>query len=208
MLSVITNKTGKVTTTYIGGEEYLLVDAVAVSDDSTMNGLKYPADVLSKHVHKLVEMPVVYRHPSVNGIHVKAGSPRAISKNPTIGFVKEVKKIGADWVAKMAINLSVADKYPKVKKAVEDLTKGIKRGVSTGLIPQVSLNKVTNIMWDHLAILAEDEQPAGKTTFTVNSNQEIEFNLIDQSTGISWQDSNRDVIANSENTNNEFHLLI
>lgn len=208
MLSVITNKTGKVKTTYINGEEYLLVDAIAVSDNATMNGLEYPASVLNKHIDKLVEMPVVYRHPSVNGQHVKAGSPRAVSKSPTIGFVKEVKKVGSDWIAKMAINLSIASKYPKVKKAVEDLTRGVKRGVSTGLIPQVSLNKVTNIMWDHLAILAEDEQPAGKTTFTVNSNQEIDFNFIDQSTGISRHDLNRDVVANRENTNNEFRLLI
>lgn len=182
---IFTNNSTKIRETEIDGEPYLEVDSVAIVGDSEMNGLKYPDSVVRANIDDLVDMPVTMRHPKAGGKSVKAGTPRSISKNPTIGFVKSIVANGKDYVATMAINLSIAEKFQEVGQTVANLRDGVKHGVSTGLIPNVVNNAVTAIKWDHLALLSEHEKPAGNSTYTVNSSGKLDLSKFEDMASVS-----------------------
>lgn len=148
------------------GEDHLVVPVIAVKA-KVLNGELLPAEEIARFIEAWNGIPVTVGHPEVNGKFVSARSPEVFEQE-SIGFLFNARFENDRLKAEMWIRLKdVENAEEDVKKAVENLKRGIPTDVSTGYFAEVVPEEGTfngekfigiqiNIVPDHLAILPNE----------------------------------------------------
>ena len=174
--------TGNFRTEVINGREHIVTQMVSVVGDSVMNNLLYPLDEITKSHLELNNLHAPAGHPRLNGQNVSAFHPMAVNSSNIGGVVLNPRMEGNAVINDLAFDVNIAANDSRGQEAIRRIKAGESIGVSTGLNADViqtpgtiegkAFNgSVTNIKWDHVAILLDDT-PAGDSTFTINSDTE------------------------------------
>ncbi len=160
------------------GATYTIRDVVGAVDDIVMNGRLYPADQLAAGVSSLEGKPAPAGHPkSAEGKLISALNGEALSSAWIGSYVRNARHEGGRTMVDVVVNEAQAKAHPDGAKLVERLDAAIAGTnidpihVSTGLMMQpITANGesrgkkyssiVTNIQYDHLAILLNERGAA------------------------------------------------
>lgn len=172
------------------GGTYTIKDVVGAVDDIVMNGRLYPADQLAAGVKTLDGKPAPAGHPkNSEGKFISALNGEALASAWIGSYVRNARHEGGRTLVDVVVNEAQARAHPDGAKLVERLdaamagTNSEPIHVSTGLMFEPinaageSRGKrystiVTNIQYDHLAILLNDQgaaTPADGVGMFVNS---------------------------------------
>lgn len=153
-----------------------------VIDGAQMNGITYEREDNEKGLNSLVGKVLTLRHPfDEQGNPIDAYSPKAMQDNYAGGVVTK-------WYKKGDINL-VDLEIKKPLLAAQDggdwyykqLENRQPIGVSTGLYHVVKDGKSTEQQYNHLAMLPQEEDPAGgQATFMRFNSAQTTMNNIDE----------------------------
>lgn len=153
-----------------------------VVDGAQMNGITYEREDNEKGLNSLVGKVLTLRHPfDEQGNPIDAYSPKAMQDNYAGGVVTK-------WYKKGDINL-VDLEIKKPLLAAQDggewyykqLESRQPIGVSTGLYHVVKDGKSTDQQYNHLAMLPQEEDPAGgQATFMRFNSAQTTMNNIDE----------------------------
>ena len=181
------SSSGKFSERTINGRPHLVTSMVSIEGDTVMNRLFYPnAEVVSSYA-QLDGLLAPASHPLVDGRHAVAAHPLAVNAHNTGAFVVGAKLDGKRVVNELALDLEVSRRDPRGVEVERRIRAGERIPVSTGLnatrVDTVGQHNgdaydgtLSGLMFDHVAILL-DEEPAGKTTFTQNSETVLICNL-------------------------------
>ena len=160
------------------GNTYTIKDVVGALDDIVMNGRLYPADQLAAGVASLEGKPAPAGHPkSAEGKLISALNGEALASAWIGSYVRNARHEGGRTMVDVVVNEAQAKAHPDGAKLVERLDAAIAGTnsdpihVSTGLMMQpITANGesrgkryssiVTNIQYDHLAILLNERGAA------------------------------------------------
>jgi len=160
------------------GNTYTIRDVVGAVDDIVMNGRLYPADQLAAGVNSLEGKPAPAGHPkSAEGKLISALNGEALASAWIGSYVRNARHEGGRTMVDVVVNEAQAKAHPDGAKLVERLDAAIAGTnsdpihVSTGLMMQpITANGesrgkkyssiVTNIQYDHLAILLNEQGAA------------------------------------------------
>lgn len=160
------------------GNTYTIRDVVGALDDIVMNGRLYPADQLAAGVNSLEGKPAPAGHPkSAEGKFISALNGEALASAWIGSYVRNARHEGGRTMVDVVVNEAQAKAHPDGAKLVERLDAAIAGTnsdpihVSTGLMMQpITANGesrgkkyssiVTNIQYDHLAILLNERGAA------------------------------------------------
>lgn len=160
------------------GATYTIRDVVGAVDDIVMNGRLYPADQLAAGVASLEGKPAPAGHPkSAEGKLISALNGEALASAWIGSYVRNARHEGGRTMVDVVVNEAQAKAHPDGAKLVERLDAAIAGTnsdpihVSTGLMMQpITANGesrgkkyssiVTNIQYDHLAILLNERGAA------------------------------------------------
>lgn len=160
------------------GATYTIRDVVGAVDDIVMNGRLYPADQLAAGVSSLEGKPAPAGHPkSAEGKLISALNGEALASAWIGSYVRNARHEGGRTMVDVVVNEAQAKAHPDGAKLVERLDAAIAGTnidpihVSTGLMMQpITANGesrgkkyssiVTNIQYDHLAILLNERGAA------------------------------------------------
>lgn len=160
------------------GNTYTIRDVVGAVDDIVMNGRLYPADQLAAGVSSLEGKPAPAGHPkSAEGKLISALNGEALASAWIGSYVRNARHEGGRTMVDVVVNEAQAKAHPDGAKLVERLDAAIAGTnidpihVSTGLMMQpITANGesrgkkyssiVTNIQYDHLAILLNERGAA------------------------------------------------
>lgn len=160
------------------GNTYTIRDVVGAVDDIVMNGRLYPADQLAAGVASLEGKPAPAGHPkSAEGKLISALNGEALASAWIGSYVRNARHEGGRTMVDVVVNEAQAKAHPDGAKLVERLDAAIAGTnsdpihVSTGLMMQpITANGesrgkryssiVTNIQYDHLAILLNERGAA------------------------------------------------
>lgn len=160
------------------GATYTIRDVVGAVDDIVMNGRLYPADQLAAGVASLEGKPAPAGHPkSSSGKFISALNGEALASAWIGSYVRNARHEGGRTMVDVVVNEAQAKAHPDGAKLVERLDAAIAGTnsdpihVSTGLMMQpITANGesrgkryssiVTNIQYDHLAILLNERGAA------------------------------------------------
>ncbi len=160
------------------GATYTIRDVVGAVDDIVMNGRLYPADQLAAGVGSLEGKPAPAGHPkSSDGKFISALNGEALASAWIGSYVRNARHEGGRTMVDVVVNEAQAKAHPDGAKLVERLDAAIAGTnsdpihVSTGLMMQpITANGeshgkkyssiVTNIQYDHLAILLNERGAA------------------------------------------------
>lgn len=160
------------------GATYTIRDVVGAVDDIVMNGRLYPADQLAAGVASLEGKPAPAGHPkSAEGKFISALNGEALASAWIGSYVRNARHEGGRTMVDVVVNEAQAKAHPDGAKLVERLDAAIAGTnsdpihVSTGLMMQpITANGesrgkkyssiVTNIQYDHLAILLNERGAA------------------------------------------------
>ncbi len=160
------------------GNTYTIKDVVGALDDIVMNGRLYPADQLATGVASLEGKPAPAGHPkSSDGKFISALNGEALASAWIGSYVRNARHEGGRTMVDVVVNEAQAKAHPDGARLVERLDAAIAGAnsdpihVSTGLMMQpITANGesrgkryssiVTNIQYDHLAILLNERGAA------------------------------------------------
>lgn len=160
------------------GNTYTIRDVVGAVDDIVMNGRLYPADQLAAGVTSLEGKPAPAGHPkSAEGKFISALNGEALASAWIGSYVRNARHEGGRTMVDVVVNEAQAKAHPDGAKLVERLDAAIAGAnsdpihVSTGLMMQPIMANgesrgkkyssiVTNIQYDHLAILLNERGAA------------------------------------------------
>lgn len=160
------------------GNTYTIRDVVGAVDDIVMNGRLYPADQLAAGVTSLEGKPAPAGHPkSADGKLISALNGEALASAWIGSYVRNARHEGGRTMVDVVVNEAQAKAHPDGARLVERLDAAIAGTnidpihVSTGLMMQpITANGesrgkkyssiVTNIQYDHLAILLNERGAA------------------------------------------------
>lgn len=160
------------------GTTYTIRDVVGAVDDIVMNGRLYPADQLAAGVASLEGKPAPAGHPkSKEGKFISALNGEALASAWIGSYVRNARHEGGRTMVDVVVNEAQAKAHPDGARLVERLDAAIAGTnsdpihVSTGLMMQpITANGesrgkkyssiVTNIQYDHLAILLNERGAA------------------------------------------------
>jgi len=160
------------------GNTYTIRDVVGAVDDIVMNGRLYPADQLAAGVASLEGKPAPAGHPkSAEGKFISALNGEALASAWIGSYVRNARHEGGRTMVDVVVNEAQAKAHPDGARLVERLDAAIAGTnsdpihVSTGLMMQpITANGesrgkkyssiVTNIQYDHLAILLNERGAA------------------------------------------------
>lgn len=160
------------------GNTYTIRDVVGALDDIVMNGRLYPADQLATGVASLEGKPAPAGHPkSSDGKFISALNGEALASAWIGSYVRNARHEGGRTMVDVVVNEAQAKAHPDGAKLVDRLDAAIAGTnsdpihVSTGLMMQpITANGesrgkkyssiVTNIQYDHLAILLNERGAA------------------------------------------------
>ncbi|MCK5614640.1 DUF2213 domain-containing protein [Candidatus Pacearchaeota archaeon] len=181
------HSSGKFERKVINGRDHLVTQVVSVELGSVMNGLFYGSEEVKSSITGLKNILAPASHPTVGGANVSAFHPLAINNNHVGAFILNSSIVDDFAISDLAIDVDFANKSDDGKAVVDRVEKGERFGVSTGLnatvVNQSGVARgreyhgvVTNIEYDHLAILLS-ETPAGEKTFSINDEEIIVCNV-------------------------------
>lgn len=167
------------------GRETIIVPSYAAKANTVLNGLMYPKEALEASFDGLDRTPAPFGHPTVNGKFLSARDPEGMVR----GFVGAWNERPAWDGDRIAINVAIdkqrAQESEQGKRLLEAVNKGEPISTSTGLFCNIEdapegsdyEGVVSNIEWDHIAILM-DEEPAigtdqGVGIYVNGKNEEI-----------------------------------
>jgi hypothetical protein len=192
----------------VSGREFVVLDAMAVLGDSSMNRILYPSKVVARHAADLNGKPAPFSHPKREGSHVSANDFYSKGAHDIGAQVMNSRMVGDKNMAEIWIDKEVAERSTQGLSIVQAANAKQPIGVSTGLIPTTirkesgkdSFGKeydqvVESFEYDHLALLL-NETPAGSHCGT-----EIIYN---SETGDSFEVINHD--GQTSITNEETHM--
>lgn len=160
------------------GNTYTIRDVVGAVDDIVMNGRLYPADQLAAGVASLEGKPAPAGHPkSAEGKLISALNGEALASAWIGSYVRNARHEAGRTIADVVVNEAQARAHPDGAKLIERLDAAIAGSnaepihVSTGLMmdPIIANGEsrgkkyssiVTNIRYDHLAILLNEQGAA------------------------------------------------
>lgn len=160
------------------GNTYTIRDVVGAVDDIVMNGRLYPADQLAAGVASLEGKPAPAGHPkSKEGKFISALNGEALASAWIGSYVRNARHEGGRTMVDVVVNEAQAKAHPDGARLVERLDAAISGTnsdpihVSTGLMMKpITANGesrgkkyssiVTNIQYDHLAILLNERGAA------------------------------------------------
>lgn len=160
------------------GATYTIRDVVGAVDDIVMNGRLYPSDQLAAGVASLEGKPAPAGHPkSAEGKFISALNGEALASAWIGSYVRNARHEGGRTMVDVVVNEAQAKAHPDGARLVERLDAAISGTnsdpihVSTGLMMKpITANGesrgkkyssiVTNIQYDHLAILLNERGAA------------------------------------------------
>lgn len=180
------------------GDGFWVVQGVPMTvDNAVMNGILYPADENSKGLNSYKGKPVVLRHPvDENGNPISALSGNGLLKHYSGGVIVNTYNHNGINYYDAEFNINMMRAQEGGEWYANKIEKGEPIGISTGLYfsgnneSGVAANGARymavarNQQGDHVAMLPDDEPPAGgKDTFMrfngENDDQEIAVNIDD-----------------------------
>ena len=187
------------------GDTYTIRDVCGAADGIVMNRRMYPGDQLAAGVQTLEGKPAPAGHPkSRAGHYISATNGEALASAWIGSYCTNARHAGGKTLADIVINGKQAAAHPKGAKLIERLDAAINGSntqpihVSTGLNADFvqasgeSMGKkydtvVTNIRYDHLAILLDEqgaatpEQGVGMFLNSSGAAEEVEVVNLDLS---------------------------
>lgn len=180
------------------GDGFWVVQGVPMTvDNAVMNGILYPADENAKGLNSYKGKPVVLRHPvDENGNPISALSGNGLLKHYSGGVIVNTYNHNGINYYDAEFNINMMRAQEGGEWYANKIEKGEPIGISTGLYfsgnneSGVAANGARymavarNQQGDHVAMLPDDEPPAGgKDTFMrfngENDDQEIAVNIDD-----------------------------
>jgi hypothetical protein len=155
------------------GSVYTIKDVCGAVDGIVMNGKLYPGDALSKGAPSLEGKPAPAGHPkNAAGQHISALNGEALASAWIGSYARNARHVGGRTLCDVVVNEAQAKAHPVGAKLIERLDAAIDGTnsepihVSTGLYHDlIAVNGesngkryegiVTNIRYDHLAILVD-----------------------------------------------------
>lgn len=224
LITVNSKTTGKFRKRKINGRDHIITQMKPIRGDIAMNRRFYPNTEIQKSFMQFNNLIAPAGHPMVNGQSVSAYHPLALNVNNVGGFLQNPRMKGKDVIVDFALDVERAESSDEGKEILSRIENKESIGVSTGLIPGGELQQtgtddfgktyttvVSNIKFDHVAILPEDEEPAGAhagTNLLLNSelNQQVEIINLDKmviTNELSVNDLREQLesLLNSESTN-------
>jgi len=182
-ISINTLTTNAVREETISGREFVILNAMLIRADTSMNGIFYPESELKATFNQLEDLPAPLGHPKRDGMHVSAGDPFTKGAHDIGAFVKNVRMKGKEVHGDIFIDKEVASRTEQGRSLLQKVANKAKIGVSTGLqIAKIiaekgvdDLKKAFNSIgrgfkFDHLALLD------GETAAGDHAGTEIKFN--------------------------------
>jgi len=187
--TINSKSTGKYEKKIVNSRECIVTSMVSIVGDSVMNRLGYPFAQVVNSYKQLDNLHAPAGHPSVGGTNVSAFLPSAVNAFGVGGSVSNPRLDGRRVINDLVFDIEAANKDERGKEIIQRIENGEKIGVSTGLNADVSEESgmmdgeqytglVSNIQFDHVAVLLT-ETPAGKETFTVNSDELMICNVAE-----------------------------
>jgi hypothetical protein len=192
----------------ISGREFVILNAMLIRADTSMNGIYYPSDELEKTFMQLAGLPAPLGHPKRDGMHVSASDLFAKGAHEIGAFVKNVTMKGKEVHGDIFIDKEVANRSEQGKSLLHKIARKAKIGVSTGL--QIAKVIVKNgvdelgkafdsvgigFKFDHLAIL-DGEVAAGAhagTEIKFNSENANSLFVVNHDNGSQSKSNNKEV---------------
>jgi len=179
-ITINSTSSGKFERRQINNREHIVTSMVSVVGDTVMNRLRYPFDQILNSFKQLSELHAPASHPVVDGQNISAFHPLAVNAFGVGGMVSNPVMDGPRVINDLIFDVEIAEKDDRGKEIIRRIEAGEKIGVSTGLNADRDnkpgmLNgekfdsSLSNIQFDHVAILL-NATPAGKETFTINSD--------------------------------------
>ena len=195
IMSIITNKSRLEN---ISGRDFIVADGMAAHGDSAMNGVFYPASVISNKAKSLEGKPTPLSHPKRDGMNVSADDFFSNGAYNIGGKVLVSEMSGQKNIVKIYVDKEFAERSEQGKKLVNRLMNGEYVGLSTGLVPLSTREEsgvdqfgmeynqvIEDLEYDHLAFLL-DEMPAGiaaGTKVIINAETGESLDIITHSGG-------------------------
>jgi hypothetical protein len=150
------------------GRDVLVVPSATLPDDVVMNGIRYPADEISKSYKGLNRTPAPLGHPTVNGQFVSASDPEGINAGYIGAWNENARQVKGRVLLDKVIDIEVASRSEGGKAVLAAINAGDPIHTSTGLLCELDPVKgeegiranAKNIYWDHDAILLNEEGAA------------------------------------------------
>ena len=149
------------------GRDVVIVPSATLPDDIVMNGIKYPADEISKSFMTLNRTPAPFGHPKVNGKFVSARDPEGINISYVGAWNENVRREKGRVLLDKVIDVAVANQSANGKAVLEAIDKGEPVHTSTGLLCELGAangddhkHTAMNILFDHDAILLNEDGAA------------------------------------------------
>lgn len=165
------------------GRNFVILNAMLIRADSSMNGIFYPFDEVKESFNQLEDLPAPLGHPKIEGEHVSASNNFARGKFDIGAFVRNVSMRGKEVHGEIFIDKEVAERTEQGRNLLQKIANKAKIGVSTGLTIARTLikegvdelgkafNRIgEGFQFDHLALL-DGEAAAGE-----HAGTEIIFN--------------------------------
>ena len=137
-----------------------------------MNGIRYPAEENEKGMNTLKGKNITLSHPNIEGENVSSYEGEALINQWGGGYVSNTYRADGIWYADAKINKKRLKSAEDGEQYYNRLTEKQPIGVSTGLFGILAgdggtvngeeyRGDMTEQNYDHLAMLSEDERPAG-----------------------------------------------
>lgn len=170
------------------GRPFVVLNAMLIRGDTSMNGIFYPLDEVKKSFNQLEDIDAPLGHPKVQDQFVSAKNNFVKGAHNVGAFVKNVHMKDKEVHGEIYIDKEVANQSEKGRTLLERIANKAKLGVSTGLLiaKTIAQNGVDDLgkafnrigqgfSFDHLAIL-NGETAAGEhagTEIIFNSEQSL-----------------------------------
>lgn len=182
------NAAGAIRREKMNGRDVVIVPSFTLKSGIVMNGIKYEHDEIEKSYKGLERTPAPLGHPTVNGKFVSASDPEGINIGYIGAFNANVRREGDRIAIDKVIDVEVANRSEGGKAVLAAIEAQKPIHTSTGLLCNLEAVEnakghkylAKNIVWDHDAILLNEEgaaTPEDGTGIFVNSageTQEIE----------------------------------
>ena len=153
-----------------------LTGVPVVVDGAEMNGIIYEKEDNEKGLDTLVDKVITLGHPFDDaGNPIDAYSSKAVMDNFGGGVVTNRYKTGSVNMVDISIKKSLLQAQDNGEWYYNQLKDKKPIGVSTGLYHVVKDGKSTEQMYNHLALLPEDEAPAGGDATFIRFNSAKTF---------------------------------
>lgn len=173
------------------GDLVYVVPSYTLPDDVVMNGGLYPAEEIERSYMTLEDTPAPAGHPyNANGEYISASSPEGVLYFQCGIFNKNVQRMecqnyGHRVYVEKHIHVETAMKSERGKRIIDAIDKGQPIHTSTGIllnsVDEIGTNargqeykwRATNMMFDHDAILLDEEgaaTPADGVGMMVNAH--------------------------------------